>query len=168
VNSTLSDRFWEATTSALAVTEENNHLFPDRPVSERKVSISRGIINLFSPAVGGVPMCHGAGGLAGHVAFGARTGGSLIILGGIILAMALYFSGSVETIFKMFPAPVLGVILFMAGIQLALGVNEGKQLSKQEALVLFGTAAFVMWNIGVAFVFGVVTYQLQMRGIVKR
>ncbi|HSQ71325.1 MAG TPA: putative sulfate/molybdate transporter [Rubrivivax sp.] len=28
-------------------------------------------------AAGAVPMCHGAGGMAGHVAFGARTGGSV-------------------------------------------------------------------------------------------
>jgi len=151
----------------IAVTEENNHLFPDRPVSERKVSISTGILNLLAPAVGGVPMCHGAGGMAGHVAFGARTGGSLIILGGIILAIALFFSGSVETLLKMFPSPVLGVILFLTGGQLAIGISVDKASPKQEAVVLFGTAAFAMWNIGIAFVFGVVVYQLLKRGIVK-
>lgn len=44
----------------VAVTEENNELFPDRPVSEKKVAISTGVINLLGPLVGGVPMCHGA------------------------------------------------------------------------------------------------------------
>ena len=29
--------------AVIAVTEENNRLFPDRPVSEKKVSISTGI-----------------------------------------------------------------------------------------------------------------------------
>jgi len=105
----------------IAVTEENNKLFPDRPVTEKKVSVSTGIMNLISPLLGGVPMCHGAGGMAGHVRFGARTGGALIILGVIILVIALFFSGSVETIFKIFPAPILGVILFLTGAQLALG-----------------------------------------------
>lgn len=148
----------------IAVTEENNQLFPDRPVTERKVSISTGIMNVLAPAVGGVPMCHGAGGMAGHVAFGARTGGSLIILGSLILAIALFFSGSVDTLFKMFPAPILGVILFLTGAQLAVGVNDGKSTPKEDALVLFGTAAFAMWNIGVAFVFGVAVYQMLRRG----
>ena len=46
--------------------------------------------------------------MAGHVRFGARTGGALIILGVIIVVIALFFSGSVETIFKIFPAPILG------------------------------------------------------------
>lgn len=59
--------------------------------------------------------------MAGHVRFGARTGGALIILGVIIVVIALFFSGSVETIFKIFPAPILGVILFLTGAQLALG-----------------------------------------------
>lgn len=151
----------------IAVTEENNRLFPDRPVSERKVSISTGIMNLLAPTVGGIPMCHGAGGMAGHVAFGARTGGSLIILGAIILSIAIFFSGSVDTLFKMFPEPILGVILFLTGLQLAVGINDGKLISKEDTLVLFATAAFAVWNIGLAFIVGAAIYQLLNRGIIK-
>ncbi|MBA3506118.1 MAG: hypothetical protein H0T80_10120 [Betaproteobacteria bacterium] len=88
----------------IAVTEENNRPFPERPVSERKVSISTGILNLLAPLMGGVPMCHGAGGMAGHVAFGARTGSALIILGGQILLFALFFSASIATLFRIFSA----------------------------------------------------------------
>jgi MFS superfamily sulfate permease-like transporter len=65
--------------------------------------------------VGGVPMCHGAGGMAGHVAFGAKTGGAPIILGVILLALALFFSTSVEALFEVFPKAILGVILFLTG-----------------------------------------------------
>jgi hypothetical protein len=39
-------------------------------------------------------MCYGAGGMAGHAQFGARTGGALIILGTLLLMTALFFSGS--------------------------------------------------------------------------
>lgn len=74
--------------AVIAVREENNRLFPDRPVTDRRVALSTGVMNLFGSAAGGVPMCHGAGGMAGHVAFGARTGGSLVILGSILLALA--------------------------------------------------------------------------------
>lgn len=87
----------------IAVTEENNRLFPERGVSERKVSISTGVMNLLGPVIGGVPMCHGAGGMAGHVRFGARTGGALIILGAILVLVALFFSASVQTMFRIFP-----------------------------------------------------------------
>jgi predicted benzoate:H+ symporter BenE len=152
--------------AVLAITEENNRLFPDRPVTEKKVAISTGILNLLGPAVGGVPMCHGAGGMAGHVRFGARTGGSLVILGVLILVIALLFSNSVETIFRIFPAPVLGVILFLTGAQLALGSCDfGK--NKNDRFVSLATAACAIWNIGLAFVVGVITYHLLKRGWVK-
>lgn len=152
--------------AVLAITEENNRLFPDRPVTEKKVAISTGIMNLLSPAVGGVPMCHGAGGMAGHVRFGARTGGSLVILGVLILVVALFFSDSVETMFRIFPAPVLGVILFLTGAQLALGSCDfGK--NKTDRFVSLVTAACAIWNIGLAFVIGVITYHLLRRGWVK-
>ena len=48
--------------AVIVTTEENNQLFPDRAVTEKGVSISTGILNLFGSLFGGVPMCHGAGG----------------------------------------------------------------------------------------------------------
>jgi MFS superfamily sulfate permease-like transporter len=151
--------------AVIAVTEENNRLFPDRTVSEQKVSISTGIMNLLSPLLGGVPMCHGAGGMAGHVRFGARTGGALVILGAILVIVALFFSGSVATLLKIFPQPVLGVMLFMTGAQLALGSCDfGK--TKDDRFVSLTVAAFAMWNIGIAFVFGIVVdYLLRRRWV---
>ncbi len=152
--------------AVIAITEENNRLFPDRPVSERKVAISTGIMNLLGPMVGAVPMCHGAGGMAGHVRFGARTGGALIILGALLLIVALFFSSSVETIFRIFPGPVLGVILFLTGAQLALGSCDfGK--TKNDRFVSLATAACAVWNIGLAFVFGMAAYHLLKRGWVR-
>jgi MFS superfamily sulfate permease-like transporter len=147
----------------VAITEENNRLFPDRPVTEKSVSISTGILNLFGAAVGGIPMCHGAGGMAGHVSFGARTGGATIILGAILLAVALFLSGSVTTLLAFFPAPILGVILFLTGSQLALGSCDFSR-DKGERFVTLATAAFAAWNIGIAFVFGIATYHAYKRG----
>ncbi len=150
----------------IAITEENNRLFPDRQVTEKKVAVSTGIMNLLGPIVGAVPMCHGAGGMAGHVRFGARTGGAPIILGGLLVIVALFFSGSVEIIFKIFPAPILGVILFLTGAQLALGsCNFGE--TKNDRFVTLITAACAIWNIGLAFVAGVATYHLLKRGWVR-
>jgi hypothetical protein len=65
----------------IGMKEENNRLFPDRAVTVKGVATSTGIMNLFGAAVGGVPVCHGAGGMAAHTSFGARTGGSSIIVG---------------------------------------------------------------------------------------
>jgi MFS superfamily sulfate permease-like transporter len=150
----------------IGVAEENNRLFPDRPVSERGVSISTGIMNLFGSAMGGVPMCHGAGGMAGHVRFGARTGGASIILGGILLLMAIFLSGSVQTIFSVVPHEVLGVILFLTGAQLALGSCDFSK-DKGERFATIITAGLCLWNIGLAFLIGMAAYHLLKRGLIK-
>jgi len=147
--------------AVIAVSAANNRLFPERPVSAKTVSISTGIMNVAAAAVGGVPMCHGVGGMAGHVQFGARTGGAPIILGTLLIVLAIFFSGSIETLFKMFPLPILGVILFLAGMQLArAGVARFGQ--GREPIVLVTTAAFALWNVGVAFIVGMaLDYALQ-------
>ena len=147
----------------IAVTEENNRLFPDRAVTERTVAASTGLMNVVGAALGGVPMCHGAGGMAGHVRFGARTGGALVILGAILLALALFFSGSVVALFRIFPPAILGVILFLTGAQLALGSCDFSN-NKGERFVTLVTAAFAIWNVGAAFVVGLALLYLHRRG----
>ena len=150
----------------IATAEENNRLFPDRPVEENKLSSSTGLLNLASAAVGGIPMCHGAGGMAGHVAFGARTGGATIILGVILLTLALFFSSSVQTLFGVLPKAILGVILFLTGAQLALGSCDFSK-NKGERFVTLVTAAFCIWNVGLGFLVGLAGAFLNKRGLLK-
>lgn len=150
----------------IATAEENNRLFPDRRVDENKLSTSTGLLNLLGGSVGGIPMCHGAGGMAGHVTFGARTGGATVILGTILLVVALFFSGSVEAVFSVLPKAVLGVILFLTGAQLALGSCDFSS-HKGERFVTLITAAFCIWNVGVGFIAGLAGAYLVKRGMLK-
>src|SRR5262245_11472724 len=152
--------------AVVAITEENNRLFPERPVNESRIATSTGLMNLFSAGVGGVPMCHGAGGMAGHVQFGARTGGALVILGVLLLVIALFFSGSVEILLRLFPPAILGVILFLTGAQLALGGSDFSE-DKGERFVTLITAALAVWNVGVAFVVGIAAYWLLKRDFLR-
>jgi MFS superfamily sulfate permease-like transporter len=150
----------------IGTADENNRLFPDRPVNENTLATSTGILNLFGSSIGGIPMCHGAGGMAGHVAFGARTGGATIILGVILVTLALFFSGSVQAIFSIFPAAVLGVILFLTGAQLALGSCDFSK-DKRERFITLITAAFCIWNVGLGFLAGMTAALLNRRGYLK-
>lgn len=145
--------------AVVAITSENNRLFPAHPVNENKIAISQGIMNLISPLFGGIPVCHGAGGMAGHVRFGARTGGALVILGGILLATGIFFGSSVLLIFEIFPQSVLGVILFFAGLELAAPVwNAG--MERKDQYLLLVTAVFSLWNIGIGFAVGLILQEL--------
>ncbi len=152
--------------AVIAIVAENNELFPDRPVTEKKIAISQGIMNLVAPIFGGVPMCHGAGGMAGHVRFGAKTGGALVILGSILVLIALFFSDSVAIFFRIFPNAILGVILFFAGSELAIVVRDIGD-KKTDFYVMLIVAAFAMWNMGAAFLVGVILDNALRRGWLK-
>jgi len=152
--------------AVIAIRAENNELFPDRPVTDRMMAISQGIMNLVSAPLGGIPLCHGAGGMAGHVRFGARTGGSLVMLGVIMMALALFFSDSVGLLFQIFPKAVLGVILFFAGAELAVTTKDvGSR--KEDVTVMLVVAGFAMWNMGAAFLVGVALHRALQRRWLK-
>jgi hypothetical protein len=99
-------------------------------------------------------MCHGAGGMAGHVAFGARTGGSVIILGSLLLVLAVAFSSSVMTLFGLVPMALLGTILFVTGWQLGAGQIR-QDRAGGEWLLLLATASLSAWNVAVGLTAGV-------------
>jgi len=100
------------------------------------------------------------------VQFGARTGGALVILGLVLLAIAILFSGSVATLLRLFPPAILGVILFLTGAQLALGACDVPK-DKGERFVLIVTAALAVWNVGIAFVVGMAAYWLNKKGLLR-
>jgi len=136
---------------------ENNAHFPDRKVTAKTITLGHGLMNLVSAGLGGVPLCHGAGGMAGHIRFGAKTGGALVILGILILLTGLFLSDSVLLIFQVFPRPILGVILFFAGLELALVIRDIR-LKRENLFVLLVTAGIAMWNMGVAYLSGLLLY----------
>lgn len=88
----------------------------DREVPERKVVSSMGIMCLISSPFGGFPMCHEAGGLAAQYRFGARTGGSNIISGIILLIISFSFGS--QGLNNMLPYGILGALLFFTSLQL--------------------------------------------------
>lgn len=147
----------------VATVEENNALFPNRPITVKVVAIDHGIMNLVGTSLGGVPMCHGAGGMAGHVRFGARTGGALVILGTIVLFTGLFLADSVATLLKLFPPALLGVILMFGGLELAAGV-QADDSRKADRYVMLLTAGLSMWNMGAGYLTGLVLWHAFQRG----
>jgi hypothetical protein len=75
-----------------------------------------GTANLFAGAVSGMPVCHGAGGMTAHVAFGARTGGAPLVLGTALVALALVAGSGLAALLPAFPLPILAALLASAGL----------------------------------------------------
>lgn len=149
--------------AVMATVDENNRLFPDRPVTVRALALGHGAMNLVAGGLGGVPMCHGAGGMAGHVRFGARTGGAVVLLGLLLLAAALLLGDSVATLLRLCPLPILGVILLLGGLELAAGAQGGDGNAPDRYVMVF-TAAVAMWNMGAGYVAGLVLAAAVRRG----
>lgn len=110
--------------SIIATRQIAEDLFPEKKLTVKKISFTYSIINLVTPILGGIPTCHGSGGMAGHYAFGARTGGSVFIYGSLFLILGFFFSDSFETVIQIFPLPVLGVILLFEGLWLMLFIKD--------------------------------------------
>jgi MFS superfamily sulfate permease-like transporter len=88
------------------------------------------------------------------------------MLGGVLVALALFFGNSMLIIFQLFPVPVLGVILFLAGAELALGGRPNDH-ERGARFVVLTTAAFAMWNVGLAVIFGMLLHYAAQRNWVK-
>ena len=132
--------------------------FPERPVSERKLMLNMGIMNVVSSFFGGMPMCHGAGGLAGQYYFGARTGGTSILEGLIELFLGLFFSRSVGNLLSAFPMPLVGGMMLLVGIELGRAVV--KLRGWKLLLALFTATVSVAANMAVGFVVGLAAAHL--------
>jgi hypothetical protein len=104
--------------SLFATHQMASDLFPERKVKLRTIGYTYSALNILIPFVGGIPVCHGSGGMAGHYVFGGRTGGSVLIYGLILISFGVFFGGGFERVVQIFPLPVLGVILVTEGVML--------------------------------------------------
>ncbi len=110
--------------SIMATRQVAEDFFPERRLTIRRISFTYSLMNLINPWFGGIPTCHGSGGMAGHYTFGARTGGSVIIYGSLYLTLGLFFSGSFGQLIQVFPKPILGIMLAFEGLAMLLLVRD--------------------------------------------
>jgi len=122
--------------SILATRQVAGDLFPERPLTVRKIGLTYSLMNLVNPFFGGVPTCHGSGGIAGHYTFGARTGGSVVIYGIFYLVLGLFFSVAFQQVIPLFPKPVLGTMLLFEALALLLLCRDMAASVAELAVVL--------------------------------
>lgn len=128
--------------SIIATDRTLHDLFPDVPVGVRKIGTTYSIANLLNPFFGGLPVCHGCGGLVGHYTFGARTGGSVVMYGSMFLLVGLFFSGAADHVVRLFPLPLLGVLLLFEALMLLRFVADvAKNPSDLTVALLVGLMA---------------------------
>lgn len=168
--------------SIIAVNALAVDLLPELPTpSATSIGLSVAVMNLTGTWLGGMPLCHGAGGLAAQHRFGARSGASVIFLGVLKMLLGLLFGETLIKILASYPTSILGVMVLAAGLELAkvgLTLNNGasdlwegaagqrrlRSLSDDERLerwtiMLMTTAGILAFrNDAVGFVAGMLCY----------
>ncbi len=142
--------------SVLAVCVLSGDLFPGRKISTKKMSTSIGIMNLLSCWFGAMPMCHGSGGLAAQYRFGARTGGSMVMLGVGKVVVGLFFGAAVMHLLQYFPQSILGTMLLFAGIELAMPARDQRH-REQYLPMLITVVGIIGVNTAIGFLMGIAT-----------
>jgi hypothetical protein len=151
--------------SILATRQVSKDLFPDRPpLSIKKIGFTYSIMNLLVPFMGGIPVCHGSGGMVGHYAFGGRTGGSVIIYGIIYLLIGFFFGKGFADIIHVFPLPILGVILVFEGLSLILLIRDITDDKRGLVIaIMVGIMAFGLpYGFIIAMLMGTILYYLPL------
>jgi SulP family sulfate permease len=124
-------------------------------VTYRALTLSMALANLLSFVMGGMPLCHGAGGLAAHYRFGARTAGSNLMIGILFLALAVFLGIHALSVVYLLPMAILGVLLIFAGGQLALTIIDMKT-RKDLFVSLLILGITLASNLAVGFLVGIV------------
>jgi hypothetical protein len=152
--------------SVLATRQMAEDLFPQSHLTVRKIGITYALMNLVNPWFGGVPTCHGSGGMAGHYALGGRTGGSVVIYGLMFLTLGLFFGSGFDYIARVFPLPLLGVLLLVEALALIWLMRDTAVSGREFPIaVLVGLlAAGLPYGYVVGLVVGTALVHLGARG----
>lgn len=136
------------TNAILATSLLSKDLF-EREIPPENLSKTIGVMNIISAPFGGFPMCHGAGGMAAQYRFGARTGGSNIFAGFILLIIAVFFAGPE---FQQLIAPgIYGALLLFVALEM------GKHgLKSDNMAVSLVTGVLALMSIALGFIAGMV------------
>lgn len=155
--------------SVLATRQLTEDLFPEKRITARRIGWTYSVMNLVNPFLGGIPTCHGSGGMAGHYAFGGRTGGSVLIYGTMYVVLGLFFGPGFQTVIQFFPLPILGVLLLFEAITLLALLRDlaGSASDFLLALVVGVVASSVPYGYLAGLVAGLLVYHLTRRSWVR-
>jgi SulP family sulfate permease len=128
-------------------------------VTPIRTSLSVAAGNVWAGLAGGLPMCHGSGGLTAHYRMGARTPASTVLIGGVLIALALAFGQSALAVRSLMPYAVLGALLIYVGAQhLLLGLNVTGKRDLLVVIVVGAVAAAPFANLAIGAGAGFVIY----------
>jgi hypothetical protein len=154
----IAQLFLTLTNVMIATVVLIKELFPEEEgIDANTLAFNMGAMNLINPFLSGMPLCHGSGGLMAQYAFGARTGGSMILEGVMELILGLFFSEAIFLLFRKFPIAILGGMLIYTAF--LLGKIAFKDFNiKAFPIILVSAIICYFVNIAIGFLVGLILY----------
>eukprot|EP00210_Caulerpa_lentillifera_P004508 g4301.t1 len=146
--------------SVVAVCKLSEELFPENAAIPTHVATSVGAMNIIGAWFGVMPCCHGAGGLAAQVKFGAKTGTAPVLLGLAKIILGLVFGSSLFKLLHQFPPPLLGSMLVFSGIELAASCRSETEMRGVCLMLMTAAGNLATGNTGIGFLIGLSAYLL--------
>jgi SulP family sulfate permease len=135
--------------AVVALTDLEHRYFGDRAqrVSPISVSLSCGLANVAVGSLGGMPLCHGSGGLTAHYRSGARSYRMNLLIGIPLLILGLGFGATAFSALGLIPVAILAGLLAFTGVMHSLLVAD---LRGFELAVALGMGAVGVWTSNLA------------------
>jgi SulP family sulfate permease len=128
-------------------------------VQPGRLATTFGSANLLAGAISGMPVCHGAGGMTAHYAFGARTAAAPAAMGVLLLTLALGFGAGLAGLLTAFPLPILAGVLACAGVLHILLLRDLNRARDWAIALLVGIIGFEV-NLTVGLALGLALWWL--------
>ncbi len=141
--------------SCLAPADAAREYFGGRAsrVTPSRLALSLGAANIVAGGIGGMPVCHGAGGLSAHHAAGARTWRAPVLIGGLLVVVALAAGRGLGGVLAAFPLPVLAALLVVAAVAHARLLRDVRGLGAWVVVAAVGVLGVAV-NLAVGMVVG--------------
>ena len=131
-----------------------------------RLALSLGGANLIVGTIGGMPVCHGAGGLSAHHAAGARTWRAPVLIGGAFVLLALVAGRGLDGVLAAFPLPVLAALLVVAAVAHAQLLRDVRGPAAWSVVAVVGVLGVAV-NLALGMAVGLAVHLL-LRGVARR
>jgi hypothetical protein len=150
--------------SCLAPADAARQYFPGRAaaVTPGRLARTLGAANLLAGSISGMPVCHGAGGMSAHHAFGARTGRAPALIGAVLVAVALVAGAGLAVVLTAFPLPVLAALLLVAAVAHARLLGDVRGAGDWAVVIGVGAVGGLV-HLGAAVAGGLVAHAVVAR-----
>jgi len=154
--------------SVVATSDAEREYFGERArrVDPRRLASSISLANIAAGLTGGLPVCHGAGGVTAHYRLGARTARATLMVGVLYVILGVGLGATLPTFLHLLaPAALAGMLLFVA-IQHAVLAGRLERVDDRILAAGIGLITLLTGNLAIGAGAGIAV--LLIRGGLRR